>query len=267
MNARMKKGVFVSVVVVAILVMSPLTALACHVETYSGAASCQGFELQAEVVGTVTLYWKVKLERWDANLNDWVVEDEQTNGYDGESVMGAWTFPSDPPANPGDGQWRDDLPDGEYRAILRMWASDGSSWEDTVLGITFPCSPPTAVTLASFGAAAAGGAIVLNWETAAELNSVGFNVYRAASADGLRSRLNGSLIASQAPGSPTGASYQFTDDTARAGMTYYYWLHEVDANGGMDEYGPVSAQLEARARLRLVRPRLAANAAYSMVGR
>jgi hypothetical protein len=170
-----------------------------------------------------------------------------------------WDFPSDPPADPNDGLWRDGLPDGEYRAVLRMWETEqGTSWEpEPFEGITLPCSPPTGVTLASFDATATGDAILLNWMTAAELNSLGFNVYRAASVDGLRSKLNSSLIASMAPGSPTGASYQFADDTARAGYTYYYWLQEVGANGETVEYGPVSAQIGARARIQLVRPRLA----------
>ena len=141
--------------------------------------------------------------------------------------------------------------------MLRLSASNGWEWEDTVLGITLPCSPPTAVTLASFDAATASGAIVLNWETASELDSLGFNVYRAQSADGLRVKLNSSLIASQAPGSPVGASYQFADDTASAGITYHYWLQEVGANGEEVEYGPVTARLEVLARLKLARPRLA----------
>jgi hypothetical protein len=254
MNASMRKGFFVSVTVVLILVMLPLTALANHVTAYDGTASCEGFELHAEIAGVVTLYWTATLYRWDGA--NWIQQDFHTNGPLGEQAYG--------PTWDHQGQWSPGLPDGEYWAVLQIWASDGSSDTFEEPGITLPCSPPTAVTLAGFDAAAAGEAIVLNWETAAELNSLGFNVYRAASVDGVRSKLNSSLIASQAPGSPTGASYQFADDTARAGITYYYWLQEVDANGGTVEYGPVSAQLEVRARIQLVRPRLAPTAAFSL---
>ena len=86
---------------------------------------------------------------------------------------------------------------------------------------------------------------------------MGFNIYRAESVSGPRTAINSSLIASQAPGSPMGASYRFVDSTARPGVTYYYWLQALDTNFQAEEYGPVSAQLELRARIRLVRPRLA----------
>lgn len=256
MSAKMKKGAILSVVVVALLTMLPLTAMASFISAYDGTASCEGFELHADVVGGLQIYWTATLERLDED-DGWVEEDYQDNLPDGSpGQWPAWDF---------EGQWRDGLPDGEYRAVLQMWEEyHGTSWEATIPGITLPCSPPTAVALASFDAGAASGAIMLNWETAAELNSLGFNVYRAASADGLRSKLNSSLIASQAPGSPMGASYQFADDTASAGITYYYWLHEVSADGEEMEYGPVSAQLEARTRIQLVRPRLAPTGAFSL---
>jgi hypothetical protein len=253
----MRKGFLVGIVVVSLLVMLPMTALASDVTEASGTASCEGFEFHVFVDGGLLIQWTASLQRWDAGLNGWVVEDSQTNAPAGVFVEGAWDFPATPPANPDDGQWQAGLPDGEYRAVLGLSASNGWQWEDIVQGITLPCSPPTGVTLASFDAAAAGEAIVLNWTTAAELNSLGFNVYRAAAVDSLRSKLNSSLIASMAPGSPTGASYQFVDDTARAGVTYYYWLQEVGANGQLAEYGPVSAQFDVLARLRLMRPRLA----------
>ncbi|NIV32131.1 MAG: hypothetical protein GWN58_22420, partial [Anaerolineae bacterium] len=38
---------------------------------------------------------------------------------------------------------------------------------------------PTAVELASFDAAAQGNGVLLNWETANEIDNVGFNIYRA----------------------------------------------------------------------------------------
>jgi hypothetical protein len=236
--------------------MMPLTALANHVTAYDGTASCEGFELHAEIAGVVTLYWTASLYRWDGA--SWVEQDFHSNGPLGEQANG--------PTWDHEGLWSPGLPDGEYWAVLQIRASDGSSETFEIEGITLPCSPPAAVTLASFGADAAGPDIVLDWETAAEIDSVGFNVYRAESADGLRTKLNSALIASQAPGSPMGASYQFADDTARAGITYYYWLQELDANGEATEYGPVSAELEVRARMRLARPRLAPTGGFRLSG-
>jgi hypothetical protein len=256
MNAKLRKGVLVSVAVVALLAMVPLTALANHAYGYDGTASCEGFELHADIAGVVQLYWTASLQRLDGA--NWVEEDSHSNGSLGEEVYG--------PSFDYAGLWRDGLLDGEYRAVLQMSASDGSSWVDTILGITLPCSPPTAVTLASFDANATGSAIELAWETATELDTMGFNIYRAESAYGLRTVLNRSLIAGQAPGSPMGASYQFVDNTAQPGVTYYYWLQEVDTNFEAAEYGPVSAQLEVLARIRLARPRLAPTGGSFLTG-
>ena len=169
----------------------------------------------------------------------------------------ATAFPADPPADPNDGLWSTDVPDGVYQAVLHMEADDGSSWDGIIPDITMPCSPPTAVTLASFDATATSSSIELAWETAAELDTMGFNIYRAESAYGLRTVLNSSLIAGQAPGSAIGASYQFVDNTPQPGVTYYYWLQEVDTNFEAVEYGPVSAQVEFLGRIQLARPRLA----------
>jgi hypothetical protein len=261
MEAKMRKGLLVSVAVVALLVMMPLT----HVTNHEGTASCLGFELYAEVDGLsgVLLNWSASLQRWDGA--NWIEEDFHSGS---ELVsLPSFRFPADPPANPEDGLWRTGLPDGEYRAVLQMISDDGfPDYYEEIPGITLPCSPPTAVTLASFDASAAGLTITLNWETAAEMDTLGFNVYRAESAKGLRTMLNSGLIASQAPGSPMGASYVFADGTAISGVTYYYWLQEVSIDSKTVEYGPVSAQLEFLGRLKLTRPRLTASGASALSG-
>jgi hypothetical protein len=117
-------------------------------------------------------------------------------------------------------------------------------------------TPPTAVSLAAFDAAAAGSSVQLTWETASELDNLGFNVYRALSPVGVRSQLNASLIASQAPGSAAGAAYSFADEAVNAGATYYYWLEAVDVNGGTSLQGPVSAQASYLRRFLTFRPRV-----------
>lgn len=116
---------------------------------------------------------------------------------------------------------------------------------------------PTSVELVSFEAALRNAAIQLTWETASEADSLGFNVYRAESVDGPRVQLNDSLIASQAPGSPVGASYQFVDETAEPGISYYYWLEALDVQGDSTFHGPVAAELLPMQRLLPVRARLA----------
>ena len=108
---------------------------------------------------------------------------------------------------------------------------------------------PTAVSLARFEAAPQGEAIRLEWETATELDNLGFNVYRSQAAEGERMQLNAALIPAQNPGSVLGATYRFLDETAVPGVPYYYWLEDVDANGAATAHGPVSGQAKALWRL------------------
>jgi hypothetical protein len=107
-----------------------------------------------------------------------------------------------------------------------------------------PGSPPlepTAAELARFEATAQSGGILLEWETLSETDNLGFHLYRSEAPDGPRTRLNRDLISGQAPGSPEGAAYTWLDDTVRPGMTYYYWLEDVDIYGRATEHGPVLA--------------------------
>jgi len=109
---------------------------------------------------------------------------------------------------------------------------------------TFYNAMPTAVEVSSFTATAAKNGIALNWETANEIDNRGFNLYRATSAGGEKTQVNAALIASKTyPGSPKGAAYSYTDKTAQRGVTYYYWLEDVEFDGSTGLTGPISAAL------------------------
>ena len=113
---------------------------------------------------------------------------------------------------------------------------------------------PTAVALASFTARLGVGSVHLAWETAAEIDNAGFNLYRAAAKDGPYARVNGALI--PARGDPTsGASYAFTDEGLAPGI-YFYKLEDVETSGVATLHGPVSAMALPRLRRPLVRPTL-----------
>ena len=99
----------------------------------------------------------------------------------------------------------------------------------------------TAVDLTSFTAAPQGDAILVSWETATELDRLGFDLYRATSLGGPLTRLNEGLILSPVPGSPAGALYTYLDELVNPGATYYYWLDSVGVNGVATRDGPVSA--------------------------
>jgi hypothetical protein len=102
-------------------------------------------------------------------------------------------------------------------------------------------SAPTAVELAWFTATARNGVIVLAWETASEIDLLGFHVYRAEAVGGPQTRLNAALLPGQAPGSPVGGSYEFVDGAVAPGVTYWYWLEDVDIYSAATRHGPVSA--------------------------
>ena len=83
--------------------------------------------------------------------------------------------------------------------------------------------------------------MLLEWETATEIDNLGFNLYRSESAGGPRNQLNQGLIPGQAPGSPVGAVYTWQDQEVETGTTYYYWLEDVDTHSAATQHGPVSA--------------------------
>jgi hypothetical protein len=115
---------------------------------------------------------------------------------------------------------------------------------------------PTAVTLTRFTATWDGAAVRLEWATGAEVDTLGFHVYRSAS--GKRAdaeRVTPNLIQARGRGQG-GAEYGWTDTDVEAGTTYTYWLEEVEVGGEMNEYGPVtaSAQPDAARGVRVFLP-------------
>ncbi len=100
---------------------------------------------------------------------------------------------------------------------------------------------PTAVSLASFSALPEGEGIRVAWETAAELDNLGFNLYRGESPAGPWVKLNAELIGAQNPGAVFGASYEWLDAEVTPGVTVYYRLEDVDVSGVSTFHGPVSA--------------------------
>ena len=104
---------------------------------------------------------------------------------------------------------------------------------------TTTTATPTVINLVRFEAKGKLARIFLKWETASEVDNMGFNIYRAESAEGEYTKINGALI--PADGSATeGANYQYIDKTAKAGKTYYYKLEDVDNAGNSTFHGPIS---------------------------
>jgi hypothetical protein len=80
--------------------------------------------------------------------------------------------------------------------------------------------------------------IELMWETASEVSSLGFHIWRSNAEDGDYERITTSLIAGQG-NSSSGATYNFTDKNYEANATYYYRIEQVDADGGSEMFSTI----------------------------
>lgn len=104
---------------------------------------------------------------------------------------------------------------------------------------------PTMVDLARFEATPQENAILVTWETASELDNVGFNLYRSTVAAGPYTQLNNTLIPPQFPGEIMGGNYEWLDTDAQPGVTYFYKLEDIDVKGVSTFHGPVSTVVVA----------------------
>lgn len=98
---------------------------------------------------------------------------------------------------------------------------------------------PTLVEVSSFGAFEDGGRAVVFWETASEMDTVGFNLLRLDEATGKYAQV-GPFVPSLFDSA--GGMYYTVDDTARPGGVYTYKLVEIGF-GGETVYGPYTAKV------------------------
>lgn len=104
---------------------------------------------------------------------------------------------------------------------------------------------PTAVDLISFSAHAVDSEIQLDWQTANELDTLGFNLLRGLENSFVQSQaINENLILAQTPGNLAGSSYSYLDSQVVETTIYYYWLEEVTTSGLNVHYGPIIAHLK-----------------------
>ncbi|RJP88876.1 MAG: DUF2341 domain-containing protein [Desulfobacteraceae bacterium] len=101
---------------------------------------------------------------------------------------------------------------------------------------------PLAITLASFAAEAHDGCINVHWETATEIDTAGFYLWRSNQKDGVYTRIEDSFTRSEAKAETMGVAYKYMDcgvDEDAGG--YYYKLEEVDFDNAKDNpfYGPI----------------------------
>ena len=88
----------------------------------------------------------------------------------------------------------------------------------------FPLASPTQITI--------------EWTTATEINTAGFNLYRGESAQGPFTKVNVQIIpASTDP--VAGGRYHFEDTTVLPGQTYYYQLEDLEFGGTSTKHPPI----------------------------
>jgi hypothetical protein len=101
---------------------------------------------------------------------------------------------------------------------------------------------PTAIELASFSAVDCKDHIRVTWSTAHELDNAGFRLHRSLSRNDQFVQINDGLIAAKGD-AVLGATYAFADYHVKQGVTYYYWLEDVDRQSYRRIHGPTTATL------------------------
>lgn len=85
--------------------------------------------------------------------------------------------------------------------------------------------------------------ILVRWVTETEMNTAGYNLYRALSPDGPFEKINSRLILSE--GDPMiGAEYEYSDPIVRRDQTYYYQLEEVEVDGDSIKLDMIHARVD-----------------------
>jgi hypothetical protein len=144
----------------------------------------------------------------------------------------AWSYP-----------WEGQLDEVRISSIARSsdWIKteyNNQSNPSAFYSIGTDFSPATAVDLVSFTARGAGSSVLVEWETAQELNNMGFHLYRARNPWGPFTRLTDKLIPGLS-GSVVGRKYSFEDKDVTQGELYYYQLEDLDIYGEKTFHGPI----------------------------
>ncbi len=120
-------------------------------------------------------------------------------------------------------------------SYVEAWVFDQTDTVKTAWYIKTP------VQMQAFTATAlASNQIQLEWQTAAQINSAGFNVLRSRSSSGNYQRLNAELIPANSEG-----RYTYADAEVQANERYFYKLEEIDMQGNATLHGPISATVAA----------------------
>jgi hypothetical protein len=99
----------------------------------------------------------------------------------------------------------------------------------------------TQVSAADLRAESQPRQVMVLWRTSIESNVSSFNIYRSATPDGTKTKLNGAALPAQYSGLSQSGSYNYVDTTGVLGVTYYYWIEVNFLGGGTAWFGPLAA--------------------------
>ena len=85
--------------------------------------------------------------------------------------------------------------------------------------------------------------VLVKWETASEINNMGFNIYRSELENGNFIKPNRSMIFG-AGNSSWENEYLFVDDKITAGKTYYFQLEDISYDGTKEKHDIISITID-----------------------
>ena len=98
------------------------------------------------------------------------------------------------------------------------------------------CCPQTSISLSSLQATPSNSKVILKWNTETEIETAGFNVWRADNFV----KINNALLPALGS-SVSGSEYDFVDEWVLNGKRYFYLLEDIDTTGISTFHGPVKA--------------------------
>jgi hypothetical protein len=145
----------------------------------------------------------------------------------------------------------DNAPPGAYRDLLDTFGLLGDPGLQVKTDAV--CSQiPTGVEMVGFGARRSAGGVLVTWETASEVEMLGFRVLRRSSDGSDFAAIHPDLIFASHGGAAAGSEYAFLDRRAQGpgGVTYQLEIMKLD--GSSERYGSVDIEPAALFYLPLV---------------
>lgn len=85
--------------------------------------------------------------------------------------------------------------------------------------------------------------VKVEWETGSEISTAGFNIYRSKAVGSEQNKVNNEVI-QPSDDAWTGGKYIYIDEGVKPGITYYYYLEDIDTSGNVTRHGPIEVKTQ-----------------------